>query len=218
MDIPSKSENDKSGPTAIVGSCSSNESSGSSGSSWPFQPHLIEYYPFSTVIDFSFWHELSRLKLEKLGLKQEPVDIVAKWHVEYQSALPSLVKLSYDSFTTFEEIKQKSANDEDQHLYGQLIIFNKLEDFTKSDKRQLIIDHGEIIWTALTDVGKQQEVDDNLEYYLCRLFMIVYADLKKYNYHFWCAYPALNFPSKCFQIVHNETVEDFLNENQVFSF
>lgn len=36
---------------------------------------LLQFFPFSSMIDSSFWHELSRLKLDKLGLNDAPVDI-----------------------------------------------------------------------------------------------------------------------------------------------
>lgn len=41
--------------------------------------------------------------------------------------------------------------------------------------------------------------------------MIVFADLKQYCYHFWCAYPALNFPTHCLQLGQPEALSEHLS-------
>lgn len=41
--------------------------------------------------------------------------------------------------------------------------------------------------------------------------MIVFADLKQYCYNYWCAYPALNFPSQCLQLGQPEALGEHLS-------
>lgn len=38
---------------------------------------LLQYVPYSSMIDASFWHELTKLKLEKLRLNDEPINVSA---------------------------------------------------------------------------------------------------------------------------------------------
>ena len=96
-------------------------------------------------------------------------------------------------------------------------MLNTLEDFNKRDKRELIIDAGKNIWESITDESRKKEVDSNLELYLSRFLMIVFADLKRYSYHYWCAFPALNYPSSCFQLgTQTDTLDQHFTSEQVF--
>lgn len=46
--------------------------------------------------------------------------------------------------------------------------------------------------------------------------MIVYADLKRYNYHYWCSFPALNYPPRCFQLGnHIDKLENQFTDDEV---
>lgn len=38
---------------------------------------LLQYVSYSSMIDASFWHELTKLKLEKLRLNDEPLNVSA---------------------------------------------------------------------------------------------------------------------------------------------
>lgn len=72
------------------------------------------------------------------------------------------------------------------------------------------------MWERLIDKRKQFEVDGNLELHLSRFMMIVFADLKRYSYHYWCAFPAFNYPTKCYQLGnHSETVHEHFTHEQV---
>lgn len=146
--------------------------------------------------------------------------------LELNATLPSLINLSYESFQPYKQISAKRAQNlgrDDFYAYGHLLVLNTLEDFATRDKRQLIIDAGKFIWAAISDETRQLEVDSDLEAVLSRFLMIVYADLKRYAYHYWCAFPALNYPPTCFQLVNSQTQDDtklgsYFNHDQVYCF
>lgn len=127
---------------------------------------LLQFVSYSSMIDASFWHELSKLKLEKLGLNEAPINISATFQpgsklfltlvnllckhiflfIGLSFNLPSIASINYESFLPYEEIKKRRMqnNDHDEHyMFGQLMVFNTLDDFNRREKRQLIIDAGQ---------------------------------------------------------------------------
>lgn len=186
----------------------------------------LKFLPFSSMIDSTFWYSLSRLKLEHLRLDDAPLPIYATFHAELNSALPALASLNYETFQQLQQqhlpsdIQQRPQNSTEHLLHGHLKLFNALPEFNGSDKRQLIADAGQTIWESIIDEGKQSEVDADLELHLSRFLMIAFADLKRYSYHYWCAFPALNFPTSCFEILESsggETLRDHFTSDQVAS-
>jgi hypothetical protein len=76
---------------------------------------MVQYFPFSSVIDIGFWHLLANKKLDVFQLDDRPIDIKASFrngiHFSFQSYLlihfslkdsshnlPPLLNLNYDSF------------------------------------------------------------------------------------------------------------------------
>lgn len=178
------------------------------------------------MIDSTFWYSLSRLKLEHLRLDDAPLPLYATFHAELNSALPALASLNYETFQQLQthlptDTQERPQNSSEHLLHGQLKLFNTLPEFTASDKRQLIADAGRAIWENITDEGRQSEVDSDLERHLSRFLMIAFADLKRYSYHYWCAFPALNFPTSCFEVLesgdHSESLRDHFTNDQVAS-
>nr|XP_027195208.1 ubiquitin-like modifier-activating enzyme ATG7 [Dermatophagoides pteronyssinus] len=164
--------------------------------------YLLEFLPFSTLIDSSFWFEIKRIKLDILKLSTTPINIYPSFSL--QTNIPGLVTLNYETFETYEKLcYQREQNDCDIDLFylnGQLIIFNTREEFENSDKSMLINQQGKLIWDALNDETNHEQIDSSLEFYLARFFMIVYGDFKSYEFNFWNAYPSLSFPPQCFRL------------------
>lgn len=42
-------------------------------------PHIVQFTPFSSLIQPAFWHELTRLKLDVLRLSAEEVPVTATY-------------------------------------------------------------------------------------------------------------------------------------------
>ena len=41
---------------------------------------LLQFATFSSMIDPSFWHSLSKLKLNQIGLDESPIDVSVTFH------------------------------------------------------------------------------------------------------------------------------------------
>lgn len=162
----------------------------------------IQFYPFSTIIDSSFWIELRRLKLDQLKLDSSPVVISPVFSTSRANS--HLVQLNYESFQE-QQRSPRNLDCAEHYLRGKLIVFNTKSDFDQVDKRALIGSTGLEIWNALCD----QTVDRNLDHHLCPFLMIVFGDLKSYCFHYWCAYPALAFPPNILNIAHKPFAEHF---------
>nr|VWO96764.1 Ubiquitin-like modifier-activating enzyme ATG7 (ATG12-activating enzyme E1 ATG7) (Autophagy-related protein 7) [Ganoderma boninense] len=65
---------------------------------------------------------------------------------------------------------------------GSLKNFNTIEDFKNADKAALFGALADKIWTSITV--------DRLTALLTRFLIITFADLKKYKYYYWFAFPA----------------------------
>ncbi|XP_069674598.1 ubiquitin-like modifier-activating enzyme ATG7 isoform X2 [Periplaneta americana] len=74
--------------------------------------------------------------------------------------------------------------------YGILLNKNTLEAFKNCNKIALLEELGQELWQSITS----GEALDNPAL-LSRFFLLTYADLKKYHFYYWCAFPAPNFPT-----------------------
>ena len=70
---------------------------------------------------------------------------------------------------------------------GTLLLFNTMEDFKNADKNALLQAEGERIWLRANSEGKSD---------LCTFLMLVYCDLKKWQFYYWFAFPALPCAAK----------------------
>lgn len=166
---------------------------------------LLQFLPFSTLIDSSFWFEIKRIKLEELKLDIKPIDICPSFTL--RSNTSNLVTLNYESFRSYDQLNEQRKDDTDDLFYlnGKLIIYNTLQEFENANKQNLVADQGKIIWNSINNESERENIDDNLEFYLARFLMIIFGDFKTYNFHYWNAYPALAFPPNCFQILNNDS-------------
>ena len=153
-------------------------------------PSALQFYPFSTIIDSSFWLELRRVKLDQLKLNSTPIDVCPFFTLNHGNCF---AQLNYESFQSFVERKQSNCNLDCNEYYfnGKLIVFNTKTDFEQSDKRELIRNSGIFVWENICDETRTNHVDSNLDHFLCQFLIIVYGDLKNYCFHYWCAYPSL---------------------------
>jgi ubiquitin-like modifier-activating enzyme ATG7 len=56
---------------------------------------LLQFLPFSSVVESSFWHKLSLLKIDVYALKDEPVDIQGYYTA---ARLPAFLNVDYSWF------------------------------------------------------------------------------------------------------------------------
>ncbi|KAJ3244781.1 Autophagy protein 7 [Chytriomyces hyalinus] len=133
---------------------------------------LIQFAPLSSAVDANFWHSLSQRKMDLLRLDASLISISATVQT------PNNLCVDGDSFdskpTTF------SASS------GTLLNTNTVEDFKNRDKNAFIKAAAEKLWVDITS----GEALTNHALLAC-FTLLTFADLKKYKFYYWFAFPAL---------------------------
>ncbi|KAA1475649.1 E1-like protein-activating [Dentipellis sp. KUC8613] len=147
----------------------------------------VQFAQFSSLVQPTLWHELTRLKLEVLRLSDASVPLTASYtagrtikdrNTGAEVALGCNFSVGGEGFD-----KDHTAPPQSVKATGVLKNFNTIEDFKNADKRALFNQLADEIWEDIT-VKKDTAA-------LTRFLLITYADLKKYKYYYWFAFPAL---------------------------
>lgn len=159
--------------------------SGSGGGS------ILQFAPFQSSVDEGFWHRLSSLKLNKLGIDESPIPITGFYapcsHLQVSNHLSLLTESlpsDSDEQSSTAEISRGSRNK--CTVPGTLYNSNTLESFYTIDKQSLLKQEAKKIWE---DIHSGKAVEDSTV--LSRFLVISFADLKKWSFHYWFAFPAL---------------------------
>ncbi|GER24493.1 ubiquitin-like modifier-activating enzyme ATG7 [Striga asiatica] len=152
---------------------------------------ILQFAPLQSSVDEGFWHRLSSLKLNKLGIDESPIPITGFYapcsHHQISNHLTLLaeslpLESSEQSFTP--EITRGNRNR--CPVPGILYNTNTLEGFQALDKQSLLKEEAKKIWEDIVS----GEVEDNSSL-LLRFLVVSFADLKKWSFHYWFAFPAL---------------------------
>ncbi|XP_032783389.1 ubiquitin-like modifier-activating enzyme ATG7 [Daphnia magna] len=150
---------------------------------------ILQFLPFSSVISSSFWHKLTQMKIDVYALSDEPVDITGYYtNQSASSRLPACLNVDYSSF----ENHHASVVGRNGILcQGLLQNTNTFEAFKDINKQAAINKCGEQIWNDI--LSGAALLNPSL---LTRFLLLTFADLKKYQFYYWFAFPTLVFPSK----------------------
>ncbi|RWS28886.1 ubiquitin-like modifier-activating enzyme ATG7 [Leptotrombidium deliense] len=130
----------------------------------------LQFYPFSSLIDTSFWHVLTERKLELYKLDTKAIKVYASFRNEFP------------------------AENASYPLFGELIVYNTIEEFRSVNKKELLQKFGEKLWdNLLADDCLSQSAQ-----HLSKFLLITFADLKKYHFHYWFAFPVFQCPQSSF--------------------
>nr|CAD7400005.1 unnamed protein product [Timema poppensis] len=143
---------------------------------------ILQFASFTTYVEPSFWHKLSQLKLD-IDKLEEKVRLIWGKYSSYTSntSLKPSVFVDYSAYNDqFEEGNMQLP------IKGQLLNLNTLEDFKSCDKTKLLNDYGQTVWEQITS-GKVFENPTLLVSFL----LLTHADLKKYHFYYWFAFPAV---------------------------
>ncbi|KAG8385451.1 hypothetical protein BUALT_Bualt03G0046600 [Buddleja alternifolia] len=152
---------------------------------------ILQFAPLQSAVDEGFWHRLSSLKLNKLGIDESPIPITGFFapcsHHQVSNHLTLLAESlppesSEQSFTP--AIIRGNRNR--CPVPGTLYNTNTLEGFQALDKQSLVRSEAKKIWEDI--ISGKVEDDSSV---LLRFFIISFADLKKWSFHYWFAFPAL---------------------------
>ncbi|CAO3599637.1 unnamed protein product [Absidia cylindrospora] len=90
---------------------------------------------------------------------------------------------------------------------GTLINTNTLEQFQFMDKNLLFQQTADKIWQRI----QSGDASD-----LCRFLMLTFADLKKFKFYYWFAFPAI-IPTKPWSMISNQSINQVYSTEQVTS-
>ncbi|KAI8333621.1 hypothetical protein BC941DRAFT_473373 [Chlamydoabsidia padenii] len=166
---------------------------------------LLQFTPFQSAIDASFWHALVDKKLDIIQLSQQAQTLQGYYTLGTNSTntvLPpqlcipgqaleqNVIRPSFSSVST-----------------GILINTNTFEQFQSMDKNQLFQETANEIWQSI------QSGDSNK---LTRFLMLTFADLKKYKFYYWFAFPAI-IPTKPWSLKSNHPIHQVYTTKQITS-
>lgn len=141
----------------------------------------LQFAPFSSFLDAGFWHKLSDNKLNIYGLDESPIPIHGFYFNGDPVGVPCRMNVEYTSFDEIVKTPTRCFK-----TVGTLHNKNTIDSFKECDKKCLLEQSGKQIWEDIVS-GKAIE-DPSL---LSRFLLLTYADLKKYVYYYWFAFPCL---------------------------
>ncbi|KAH7282053.1 hypothetical protein KP509_35G010000 [Ceratopteris richardii] len=162
-----------------------------SSSSPSLSPEMLKFELWKGSVKEDFWHRLVALKLDVYRLDDKPLEIRGYFA---PSLHQNYLQLRYESFHSESNIGSGSATDHgigssmQCSVPGTLYNANTKEEFAAFDKRTLMNKEAEKLWN---DICSSKAIEDCT--LLNRFFVISYADLKKWRFHYWFAFPALVF-------------------------
>ncbi|ESO95826.1 hypothetical protein LOTGIDRAFT_116619 [Lottia gigantea] len=157
----------------------------------------LQFAPFSSGLDAGFWPKLSEKKLNEYALDESSKDISGFY---YNGDIRNQNPILNVDYTCFDRLFKTPARSFISH--GVLYLKNTIEGFKECDKKLLLEEKANQIWQDIK-TGKAVE-DPTL---LSRFILLAYADLKKYHYYYWFAFPAL---------IYNEHSADNYREQGLF--
>ncbi|KAL0033968.1 hypothetical protein WJX79_000179 [Trebouxia sp. C0005] len=157
---------------------------------------ILQFNPLKSAVDVAFWSELGDLKLNTWRLSEEKVNLQGTCSSTLGSGMPAFVQLERSSFT-------KSAAATAQGRYsvpGQLQNFNTEKGFKDLDKTAALKQAGQRIWLNMLSGAAEEHPSC-----LCLFVLLSYADLKKFVYWSWFAFPAIK-PPEPFKVARTATL------------
>ncbi|KAL4252716.1 Ubiquitin-like modifier-activating enzyme ATG7 [Abortiporus biennis] len=153
---------------------------------------IVQFTPFSSLVEPTFWHSLTNLKIDVLKLEDHALPVNATYStgksiVDRESGqeigLGCTISLGADSFKSEQEGLSTSTT-ADSHsvtIHGLFKNYNTLEEFKAADKTALFNQLSQEIWESISSGSTTK---------LSKFLLITFADLKKYKYYYWFAFPA----------------------------
>ncbi|OVA09199.1 UBA/THIF-type NAD/FAD binding fold [Macleaya cordata] len=198
-------------------------------------PVILQFAPFQSAVDEGFWRRLSSLKLDTLGIDQSPITITGKFELNlfagfyspcshpqvsnHLTLLPeSLPPEPGEESSSSAAAAVSRGNRNRCPVPGTLYNTNTLESYYALDKQSLLKAEARKIWEDISS-GKAEEESAVLS----RFLLISFADLKKWSFHYWFAFPALVLDppatlidlkpaSQCFTLEEAESLSAACNE------
>ncbi|XP_072026829.1 ubiquitin-like modifier-activating enzyme ATG7 isoform X2 [Amphiura filiformis] len=169
----------------------------------PVKP--VQFAPLTSALDVGFWHALSQKKLDDYKLDDQPKPLQGYYYNGDQDGLSGRLCLDFNALDISKDCPPHCF-----HSHGTLVNFNILDAFKTSDKINILQLAAIQIWKDIT--SKEAIRDPSL---LSRFVLLTFADLKKYHYYYWFAFPALCAPDGITSSKPAETINNIYTEEQL---
>ncbi|KAK3301260.1 uncharacterized protein B0H64DRAFT_383069 [Chaetomium fimeti] len=143
----------------------------------------LKFVPFSSEVELPFYYALfaSKLDTDKLDDSARPVTGLYEPRWKADEASGTRMQIFGNALTN------RDAPAGMTRAKGYIKNVNTIEDFKNTDKSAMITDAGRQIWEAIQD-GTIYSVPSLLSSFT----VLSFADLKKYKFTYWFAFPALH--------------------------
>ncbi|KAL4079347.1 hypothetical protein J3A83DRAFT_4086462 [Scleroderma citrinum] len=147
---------------------------------------VVQFTPFSSLVQPEFWHALTRVKIDVLRLSDESLTVNGSYTVGrsirdretgQDVALGCNLVLGADAFEKTPQVPAMSVS-----AHGVFKNYNTIEEFKAADKAALFNEVANEMWQSIVDSKDTSKLNQFL--------LITFADLKKYQYYYWFAFPA----------------------------
>lgn len=145
---------------------------------------VLQYVPFSSMIEPGFWHKLSENKLNVYGLDDQAKTIKGFYFNGDPEGLAPRLTIDYAAFDAGDSVPPRNFL-----VSGLLLNSNTVEDFKNLDKKQILTAAGTEIWNSIKSGDALKDLA-----LLSRFLLLTYADLKKYKFYYWFGSPCLLAP------------------------
>uniref|UniRef100_A0A0K0D0P3 Ubiquitin-like modifier-activating enzyme ATG7 n=1 Tax=Angiostrongylus cantonensis TaxID=6313 RepID=A0A0K0D0P3_ANGCA len=167
------------------------------------------FVPFCTFVDTVFWAELNRRKLNEWRLDETPRELGGMISLcEFEALHLSLLKgvecglqskkkkICYFKVDCTGDMCRLSLSHESFEpsipgaYSGRLLLMNTLDSFKRLDRKALLFDEAMKVWENIkSGIWLEEPIC------LMPFTFTVFADLKKFQYHYWNCYPAICYPT-----------------------
>ncbi|EHY59934.1 Autophagy protein 7 [Exophiala dermatitidis] len=142
----------------------------------------MQYVPFASDIEIPFYAALASHKINHDKLDDSARKLLGLYEIRPGDAKEHSCRMQIRANAlTSDEVPAGCYRAE-----GMIKNFNTIEDYRNSDKLAMIQQAGKTIWEAIND-GTIYSCPSLLVSFL----VLSYADLKKYKFYYWFAFPAL---------------------------
>ncbi|XP_063987720.1 uncharacterized protein LOC135167923 [Diachasmimorpha longicaudata] len=163
---------------------------------------MVKFTKLRTAIDPNFWAKFAELKLDKYKLEEKTeISVWASYSLDRSTKTRSPLLLDC---TSFNENVETTSHNGTVPCSGYLINTNTFESFRQIHPEKFIETIGQHLLKAIAD---GTALRDPLK--LTLFLVLSYADLKKYRFHYWAAYPT---PFSIPEMFHQVPPEPFTSK------
>ena len=155
----------------------------------------LKFEAWQSAVDPGFWAELARRKLDTIGLSEDPVRVEALYAPASNAKVSSPAQLDRGAFADDDGSDAAVAKARDAlaggraRMPGTLYNVNTLERFREADRADILFTAAYDVWRAITT--GEAERDPSL---LNAFALLTFADLKRWAFTYWFAFPAIKLP------------------------